>query len=158
MTCHDNLFDDSKGIMTFKDSHSIVGKAIMTFRDGLSVVGEGIMTFLDAFTTTGSRHAETCMARSHVGTGWMGVPMPRVVKGTRYVWIAGGRVVDGEGQSRVGMARLDGGQRYLASSVWLAAKTSRCRELPWLSIVTTAGKSRTSNSQIASGAPNSCMK
>ena len=42
-----------------------------------------------------------------------------------------------------------------ASSAWLRAKISLCSEFPCESIVTTAGKSCTSNSQIASGAPNS---
>ena len=45
-------------------------------------------------------------------------------------------------------------QSRFANSARLFASTSLCSELPCASIVTTAGKSSTSNSQIASGAPN----
>ena len=41
-----------------------------------------------------------------------------------------------------------------ASAALLWASTSACSERPWESIVTTAGKSSTANSQMASGAPN----
>jgi len=49
-------------------------------------------------------------------------------------------------------------QTCLASSAWLAAKTSWWSEFPLASIVTTAGKFSTSISQIASGEPNSFRK
>ena len=52
-----------------------------------------------------------------------------------------------------GLTVVDIHNRF-ASSAWLFAKTSLCSELPCASIVTTAGKSSTSNSQMASGAPN----
>jgi len=45
-----------------------------------------------------------------------------------------------------------------ASSAWLEAKTSWCKELPCASMVTTAGNFSTSNSQIASGEPNFSRK
>ena len=45
-------------------------------------------------------------------------------------------------------------QSRAASAARLWAKTSACKDRPWASIVTTAGKSSTSNSQMASGAPN----
>src|SRR5690349_2047620 len=49
-------------------------------------------------------------------------------------------------------------QTYFVNSAWLAAKTCLCSELPFASMVTTAGKCTTSNSQIASGAPNLSKK
>ena len=45
-------------------------------------------------------------------------------------------------------------QSRAASAARLRASTSACKDRPWASIVTTAGKSSTSNSQMASGAPN----
>jgi len=48
--------------------------------------------------------------------------------------------------------------KRFASSAWLVVKTALCNELPCESIVTTAGKSATSSSQIASGEPNSSLK
>ena|SRR5437667_2351472 len=70
-----------------------------------------------------------------------------------------GSKVDLRIPDRTGQGLLTGvGHRCFANAAWLAAKTSLCSEWPCASIVTTAGKFSTSNSQMASGEPNFSSK